>query len=196
MPGSGCKEVHIWDRDTRSYLSSRPKVSAAHHVKRFPVLLVALTLYKIVSYNGYQLIVGRPDDGDDDDKDLGEENLEVGRISSVSENGGTQGSVGEVIEFRPKRNWKSYLWDTWDKSPEERRFLTKLDTVILTFASLGYFIKSIDQVNIYNAFVSGMKEDLGMWGNELNYMQTCWTIGYVIGEIPRYEKHRLYDVSI
>jgi hypothetical protein len=28
------------------------------------------------------------------------------------------------------------------------------------------------------------KEDLGMYGNELNYMQTCWTIGYVIGEIP------------
>lgn len=23
-----------------------------------------------------------------------------------------------------------------------------------------------------------------MYGNELNYMQTCWTIGYVIGEIP------------
>lgn len=29
-----------------------------------------------------------------------------------------------------------------------------------------------------------MKEDLGMYGNELNYMQTCWTVGYVLGEIP------------
>lgn len=29
-----------------------------------------------------------------------------------------------------------------------------------------------------------MKEDMGLWGNELNYMQTAWTIGYVIGEIP------------
>lgn len=28
------------------------------------------------------------------------------------------------------------------------------------------------------------KEDLGMYGNELNYMQACWTVGYVIGEIP------------
>lgn len=28
------------------------------------------------------------------------------------------------------------------------------------------------------------KEDLGLYGNELNYMQTCWTVGYVIGEIP------------
>jgi hypothetical protein len=28
------------------------------------------------------------------------------------------------------------------------------------------------------------KEDLSLYGNELNYMQTCWTVGYVIGEIP------------
>jgi len=50
--------------------------------------------------------------------------------------------------------------------------------------SPGYFIKYLDQININNAFVSGMKEDLGLYGNELNYMQTCWTVGYVIGEIP------------
>lgn len=29
-----------------------------------------------------------------------------------------------------------------------------------------------------------MKEDLGLYKNQLNYMQTCWTVGYVIGEIP------------
>jgi MFS family permease len=28
------------------------------------------------------------------------------------------------------------------------------------------------------------KEDLSLYGNQLNYMQTCWTVGYVIGEIP------------
>ena len=28
------------------------------------------------------------------------------------------------------------------------------------------------------------KEDLGLYRNELNYMQICWTIGYVIGQIP------------
>lgn len=30
-----------------------------------------------------------------------------------------------------------------------------------------------------------MKEDLELYGNQLNYMQTCWTVGYVLGEIPR-----------
>ncbi|PWY81657.1 pantothenate transporter [Aspergillus sclerotioniger CBS 115572] len=89
-----------------------------------------------------------------------------------------------VVQKNPKRKWVSYLWDTFDKSPEERRLLFKLDTAILTFASLGYFIKYLDQVNINNAFVSGMKEDLGLYGNQLNYMQACWTVGYVIGEIP------------
>lgn len=36
-----------------------------------------------------------------------------------------------------KRKWVSYIWDTFDKSPEERRLLFKLDSAILTFASLG-----------------------------------------------------------
>ncbi|KAL3433094.1 major facilitator superfamily domain-containing protein [Aspergillus tetrazonus] len=89
-----------------------------------------------------------------------------------------------IIQETPKRRWVSYIWDTFDKSPEERRLLTKLDAAILSFASLGYFIKYLDQININNAFVSGMKEDLGMYQNQLNYMQAAWTVGYVIGEIP------------
>ncbi|RDW93622.1 uncharacterized protein DSM5745_00944 [Aspergillus mulundensis] len=89
-----------------------------------------------------------------------------------------------AIQESPKRRWVSYIWDTFDKAPEERRLLTKLDAAILSFASLGYFIKYLDQININNAFVSGMKEDLGMYQNQLNYMQAAWTVGYVIGEIP------------
>lgn len=79
-----------------------------------------------------------------------------------------------IIKKDPKRKWVSYIWDTFDKSPEERKLLFKLDTAILTFASLGefrtdyilrirsdwislgYFIKYLDQININNAFVSGM----------------------------------------
>lgn len=95
-----------------------------------------------------------------------------------------QQHADDLIQAKPQRSWKSYVWDTFDKSPEERRFLFKLDAAVLTFASLGYLIKYLDQMNINSAFVSGMKEDLGLYGTQLNYMQTCWTIGYVIGEIP------------
>lgn len=43
----------------------------------------------------------------------------------------------EVIAEKPKRKWQSYIWDTFDKSPEERKFLFKIDTALLTLASLG-----------------------------------------------------------
>jgi ACS family pantothenate transporter-like MFS transporter len=43
----------------------------------------------------------------------------------------------EVIAVKPKRKWQSYIWDTFDKSPEERKFLFKIDTVLLTLASFG-----------------------------------------------------------
>jgi ACS family pantothenate transporter-like MFS transporter len=92
--------------------------------------------------------------------------------------------ASNTIQEQPKRKWTSYVWDTLDKPAAERRFLFKLDSALLTFATLGYFIKYLDQNNINNAFVSGMKEDLGLYGNQLNYMQTLWTVGYVIGQIP------------
>ena len=42
-----------------------------------------------------------------------------------------------LIHKEVKRNWRSYIWDTLDKSPEERCFLFKLDFALLSFASLG-----------------------------------------------------------
>lgn len=45
----------------------------------------------------------------------------------------------EIITEKPKRKWQSYIWDTFDKSPEERKFLFKLDAALLTFASLGMY---------------------------------------------------------
>ncbi|KAI0950668.1 hypothetical protein AcW1_007918 [Taiwanofungus camphoratus] len=42
----------------------------------------------------------------------------------------------------------------------------------------------LDQQNVTNAYVSGMQEDLGLHGNQLNYITTAWTCGYVIGQIP------------
>ena len=49
----------------------------------------------------------------------------------------TPRETARVVAQDGKKTWRSYLWDTLDKSPEERRFLFKLDAVILTFASFG-----------------------------------------------------------
>jgi ACS family pantothenate transporter-like MFS transporter len=61
----------------------------------------------------------------------------------------SEASVVAVLQDTPKRSWKSYVWDTFDKSPEERRFLFKLDCALMTLASLGYFIKYLDQVRLH-----------------------------------------------
>ena len=42
-----------------------------------------------------------------------------------------------VINEKVPRKWQNYLWDSLDKSPEERRFLFKLDAALLTFVYLG-----------------------------------------------------------
>lgn len=117
---------------------------------------------------------------------IGVEAIKPFRPSSLTESADDKPqAVAEVIVLEePLKTWKSYVWDSLDKSPQERKFLFKLDAALLTFASLGYFIKYLDQANINNAFVSGMKEDLHLYKNQLNYMQTAWTVGYVIGEVP------------
>ncbi|TYJ52061.1 hypothetical protein B9479_007338 [Cryptococcus floricola] len=84
----------------------------------------------------------------------------------------------------PQRTWKTYLWSTLDVSREEAVFLTKLDVTLITSAALGVMIRYLDQVNITNAFNSGMKEDLNLYGNELNYANAFWSAAYVIGQIP------------
>jgi len=51
------------------------------------------------------------------------------------------------------RSWKSYLWDTFDKSPAERRLLFKIDATLVTFGCLGTFIKFLDRANLNTASV-------------------------------------------
>jgi len=78
-----------------------------------------------------------------------------------------------------------YLWD-WEpgRSAEERRFVQKLDIHLVTILSLGFFMKYLDTINIGNAYVSGMRGDLGMLAKQLNVIDAAWTSGYVVGQIP------------
>lgn len=93
------------------------------------------------------------------------------------------------------------VWDSLDKTPEERKFIAKIDWWILSYCCIAYFVKYLDQTNVStpvphilgksysqsqvnNAYVSGMKEDLNMTGNDLNYLNTFWNIGYIVGQLP------------
>lgn len=46
------------------------------------------------------------------------------------------------------------------------------------------FTKYLDQSNISNAYTSGLKEELGLYGNELNYFNVVYFTAYVIAQIP------------
>ncbi|KAF1952909.1 hypothetical protein CC80DRAFT_518534 [Byssothecium circinans] len=67
---------------------------------------------------------------------------------------------------------------------QERKSMFKLDLTLMTFGCLGTFIKYIDRANINSTFVSGRKEDLSLYGNELNYVNTAFSIANIIGLWP------------
>ncbi|GJD02578.1 major facilitator superfamily transporter [Colletotrichum higginsianum IMI 349063] len=69
-------------------------------------------------------------------------------------------------------------------APGERKLLRKCDFFILTFCCLSYLVNYLDRTNLNNAYVSGMKEELGFVGDQLNQINTCFTIGYVLGQVP------------
>jgi MFS transporter, ACS family, pantothenate transporter len=46
-------------------------------------------------------------------------------------------------------------------------------------------MQNLDQSNLTNAYVSGMKEQLKMYGNEYNNAISIWTVGYIIGPLVR-----------
>ncbi|OTB01858.1 hypothetical protein M426DRAFT_74909 [Hypoxylon sp. CI-4A] len=90
----------------------------------------------------------------------------------------------EGTSVSSKANDKFYFWTRPGTSKEEKKLVQKLDLAILTFCCLTFFAKDLDRNNINNAFISGMKEDLGLYGNELNWMTTWFQIGYIVGQIP------------
>ncbi|KAH8810652.1 major facilitator superfamily domain-containing protein [Xylogone sp. PMI_703] len=70
------------------------------------------------------------------------------------------------------------------RSAEEKALVRKLDIFLLTFGCISQVIKYLDQQNINNAYVSGMKEDLKLYGNELNFFTTYFNVAYCIMLIP------------
>jgi ACS family pantothenate transporter-like MFS transporter len=52
-----------------------------------------------------------------------------------------------------------------------------IDFFILTFCCLSYFMNYLDRSNLANAYVSGMKEELGFVGNQYNLINTVFTVG-------------------
>ncbi|RDW77002.1 putative major facilitator superfamily permease-3 [Coleophoma cylindrospora] len=85
----------------------------------------------------------------------------------------------------PPRASKLPVWLRWHEpgtTKQEKRLIAKLDWFLLSYSCLCFFMKQLDSNNVSNAYVSGMKEDLGFGpGNELSWMNTYFNIGQILG---------------
>jgi len=76
------------------------------------------------------------------------------------------------------------VWGEAPESPEERKLLRKIDFFILTYCCVAFFFNYLDRGVLANAYVSGMKEDIGITGNQYNILVTCLAVGYIVGQVP------------
>lgn len=49
---------------------------------------------------------------------------------------------------------------------------------------LAYWVKYLDQTNLNNAYTSGLKETIGMKGNDLVNTQVLFNVGNIVFQIP------------
>ncbi|KAI5478848.1 hypothetical protein MNV49_004580 [Pseudohyphozyma bogoriensis] len=105
-------------------------------------------------------------------------------MTEKADNHEIQTTTDRVDDQKVKHKWLGYLWDTANATPEERRLLFKVDAVLLTVFCLGYLGKALIQSDANNAYLSGMKEDLSLYGNQLVHSTTFFNVGYILGQLP------------
>ncbi|RDW86039.1 putative pantothenate protein [Coleophoma crateriformis] len=116
------------------------------------------------------------------------ENLEVSKSEPFNNEAVSIEYEAETRDSRDKRSLRrrilAVIWDSLDKPAEERKLVTKIDCWVMTYVCIAYLCKYLDQGNVTNAYVSGMQQDLKMSGNDYNLLQTMFTVGYCIGNLP------------
>ncbi|KAH6676660.1 major facilitator superfamily domain-containing protein [Halenospora varia] len=91
---------------------------------------------------------------------------------------------GIAVEMSDEKWYDKWMWYERGTSKEEKTLLRKLDFIILTFGCLTFFTKFLDLQAFQNAYVSGMKEDVGMTGNDLQYTTGVFQAGYCAAMLP------------
>jgi ACS family pantothenate transporter-like MFS transporter len=99
---------------------------------------------------------------------LNSTSIATGRITSAQ--------LRAKSQFKMANSFIAYLRGD-QNAPGERKLVQKLDFFILTFCCLMYFLNYLDRTNLNNAYVSGMREELSFKGNQLNQINTVFTVG-------------------
>lgn len=66
----------------------------------------------------------------------------------------------------------------------QRRLMMKVDFHIVPAICILYLLAFLDRVNISNAAVYGMSDDLGLVGNQYNICLTIFFVPYIVLEVP------------
>lgn len=71
------------------------------------------------------------------------------RAASVNEERQTTESEPSQLQRLPfSKRLMSVMWDSLDKTPEERHFVLKADIWIMSYVCFAYFVKYLDQTNV------------------------------------------------
>ncbi|KAG8791045.1 hypothetical protein FRC12_010296 [Ceratobasidium sp. 428] len=79
---------------------------------------------------------------------------------------------------------KTALLGSSPETKAERQLVAKIDTFVLSFLCLVYWSNYLNRSNLQFAYVSGMKEAVGLVGNDYTVATTVFTVGYTVGQIP------------
>ncbi|KAH7358842.1 pantothenate transporter liz1 [Plectosphaerella cucumerina] len=112
-------------------------------------------------------------------------------------------AVGEPSEDLPEvreNAWIRFMtflhWYPKDMPSFEKRLVLKLDLMILVYGCLCFFTKYLDQASLTNAYVTGMREELKMFGNEFNYAVITFWSSYCVFMIPACYYLTRYPVNV
>lgn len=87
-----------------------------------------------------------------------------------------------TVPTEPSLPWLGKI-HPYFKNPEHVLVL-KLDVLLLSWAFVAGLMKDLDQSATTAAYVSGMKESLSLYGNELVEFTTYFSIGYALFIVP------------
>ncbi|KAI9263410.1 major facilitator superfamily domain-containing protein [Phascolomyces articulosus] len=82
----------------------------------------------------------------------------------------TRGSSDDGFVAPTQEEWRKLLW--------------KLDLRIIPYVGVLYLCSFLDRVNIGNAKVAGLTEDISITDSEYNWALSIFFIGYIIFEVP------------
>ncbi|RCK62590.1 putative transporter SEO1 [Candida viswanathii] len=88
------------------------------------------------------------------------------------------------IPSETKLKRKFYHWFHPDDTPEEKRLILKIDFLLTFYSLMAYWVKYLDQTNLTNAYVGGMREGLNMQGNDFVNTQVMFSVGNIVFQIP------------